>query len=111
MDSSIHMATGSTGVPFDLGLSLTRDFAYGWLRFYQAILSPVGTARCPMVPSCSRYSIHSIHTHGVVIGIVMTADRLLHEADEKRWAMQIRDAGGLKYLDPLENNDFWWYRR
>lgn len=109
--SSPHMAKGSAVVPFELGLSLTRDFAYGWLRFYQSSLSTVGTARCPMAPSCSRFSIQAINTHGVAIGIVMTADRLLHEADEKRWAVQTRDATEVKYLDPLENNDFWWYRR
>lgn len=111
MEPSLHKGEHSSGIPFDTGRSLTRDFSFGWLRFYQRFLSPVGTVRCPMEPSCSRYSIQAINTHGMTKGIVMTADRLLHEADEKRWAMQIRDKGGVKYLDPLENNDFWWYRR
>lgn len=94
----------------DLGCSLFTDYSYAWLRFYQGYLSPSLTAKCPMTPSCSQYSIQAIRKHGVAVGIVMTADRLIHEADEKRTASLVEDNGDMKYLDPMENNDFWWYK-
>lgn len=96
---------------FDLGSSLPADFGYAWLRFYQKYLSSAGTTRCPMVPSCSSYSMLAINKHGLLKGVVMTADRLIHEADEKRWVKQVGKGNDAKYSDPLENNDFWWYKR
>ena len=48
---------------------------------------------------------------GVFMGIVMTADRLIHELEEQRYAPVVGTPGGIKYFDPLENNDFWWNKR
>ncbi len=78
------------------------------IRVYQAWLSPVYGDRCPMTPSCSHYAVDAIRKHGPVLGLVMTSGRLLHEADERRFA-PIRTSGG-RYLffDPVENNDFWF---
>lgn len=111
-DPVIHMETehvpGLISYPGELGCSLFSDFSYAWLRFYQDYLSPSLTAKCPMIPSCSQYSMQAIHKHGVTVGIMMTADRLIHEADEKRSAPLVDIKGDRKYLDPMENNDFWW---
>lgn len=96
---------------FSRGRSVASDVGYGWLRIYQTLLAPLGTAKCPMTPSCSTYSILAIHKHGVACGIMMTADRLIHEADEKRWVRLVGTELGPKYADPLENNDFWWGRK
>ena len=96
---------------FEPGGSLYADFGYIWLRFYQKHLSSLGMATCPMSPSCSTYSILAIKKHGAAVGVVMTADRLIHEADEKRWTRLSGDGPEAKYLDPPENNDFWWYRQ
>jgi len=41
--------------------------------------------------------------------IVMTADRLLHEADEQSKHLIVIETGKALCLDPVENNDFWWY--
>lgn len=81
------------------------------IRLYQAWFSPVYGNRCPMSPSCSRYAIDAIGKHGPVVGIVMTSGRLMHEADERKFA-PIRNAGD-RYLffDPVENNDFWFGAR
>lgn len=81
------------------------------IRVYQAWLSPVYGDRCPMTPSCSRYAADAIRKHGPVLGIVMTSGRLMHEADERRFA-PIRTSGGRTlFFDPVENNDFWFDAR
>jgi putative membrane protein insertion efficiency factor len=78
------------------------------VRFYQDHISPVIGERCPMTPSCSAYSVSAIKKHGFFIGIVMTADRLIHENDETASAPAVEKDDGLKFYDPVENNDFWW---
>jgi hypothetical protein len=55
--------------------------------------------------------MQAINKHGFVKGVIMTADRLIHEADEKKWTKQILRCGNIKYTDPVDNNDFWWYRQ
>jgi hypothetical protein len=82
-----------------------------WLaRFYQRVISPVDGDRCPMYPTCSQYFVHAARKHGPVMGTVMTAGRLMHEPDEKAYVPLVRVGNRLRYLDPVENNDFWWHR-
>jgi len=52
----------------------TMDFAF---KVYENIISPIDGDRCNMFPSCSAYSKQSIATHGLIKGILMTADRLM----------------------------------
>jgi len=78
------------------------------VRFYQRNLSPVMGGRCPMNPSCSRYSIQAINKHGFFIGLMMTADRLMHEDDETRLATATVRGNRVTFSDPVENNDFWF---
>lgn len=85
-----------------------KNFFIGSVRFYQRNLSPVLGGRCPMDPSCSRYSIQAINKHGAFLGLIMTADRLLHEADETRYATAIVRENKVTFSDPVENNDFWF---
>lgn len=80
------------------------------LAFYQKGIGPVTGGRCPMYPTCSQYSVQAIRKHGPVIGIAMTADRLIHELDEQRFVPLSKVGNRYRFLDPLENNDFWWYR-
>lgn len=104
-------------VPFDAPPLLSASVhastaeltARTWLRFYQEWISVVSRSPCRMDPSCSRYSLLAIQKHGAAIGIVMTADRLLHEADEQKIARVVRTAGQAFCLDPVSNNDFWWH--
>jgi hypothetical protein len=79
------------------------------LTFYQKTIGPVVSGRCPMYPTCSQYSVEAIHKHGPVVGIVMTADRMMHELDEQNHAPLIKVGGRYRYSDPVRNNDFWWY--
>lgn len=79
------------------------------LRFYQRFISPLDGDRCPMYPTCSQYSLEAIKKHGPIIGIVLTADRLMHEADERHLTPAIKVGTRYRVLDPVGNNDFWWY--
>jgi putative component of membrane protein insertase Oxa1/YidC/SpoIIIJ protein YidD len=79
------------------------------LTFYQKVIGPVNSGRCPMYPTCSQFSVLAIRKHGPVVGIVMTADRLIHELDEQRFAPMIKVGNRYRFHDPVENNDFWWY--
>lgn len=80
------------------------------IRFYQDFLSPQWGNRCAYFPSCSNYALSAIRKHGALTGIVMTFDRLQHEADEGFLSPRIWIGGEPRVYDPLENNDFWWYR-
>lgn len=83
----------------------------GLLIFYQDILSTLNTVQCPMQPSCSNYSLQAIAKHGAGRGILLTADRLIHEGSEKQYTPLVTVPGrGRVHFDPVENNDFWWYR-
>jgi len=68
---------------------------------YQRGAGPTKGTRCPMTPSCSEYSRLSATRHGLVLGILMTADRLhrcghdLHFY-EKLWS----PSQGWYYEDP-----------
>ncbi len=90
--------------------SLMTDCCFLWLRFYQKVLNRMITVRCPMEPSCSNYSLQAIQKHGPFKGVILTADRLIHEADEQEIAVQVIRQNHVRFLDPVENNDFWWYK-
>jgi len=45
------------------------------------------------------------------MGWMMTVDRLFHEgSEEKKVSPLVYDHGRLKIYDPVEDNDFWWFR-
>ena len=52
----------------------------------------------------------AVAKHGMLIGIMMTTDRLLHEWDEQQRAPRIVRYGISRAYDPVEANDFWWAR-
>jgi putative component of membrane protein insertase Oxa1/YidC/SpoIIIJ protein YidD len=96
---------------FEGGETFARSACFVWLKFYQNCLSLFNTVKCPMEPSCSNYSILAVKKHGAIIGVVLTADRLLHEPDEQHIAPMIIKEKRPKFLDPVENNDFWWFKQ
>ena len=83
----------------------------GLFRFFQEYISPVDGDRCPSYPTCSQYGQEAVRKHGVLIGLVMTFDRLIHESDETHRAPLIRAGESYRYYDPVENNDFWWDKK
>jgi len=91
--------------------SLGQDYCYMLLHFYQKDMSVVVASHCPMVPSCSNYSIAAIRKDGPWMGMLLTVDRLIHEGDERHYVREIWQDGKLKYWDPVENNDFWWHKK
>lgn len=92
-------------------LSGGQRVAGGLFRFFQEYISPVDGDRCPSYPTCSQYGQEAVRKHGVLIGLVMTFDRLIHESDEIRTAPLIRVHESYRYYDPVENNDFWWNKK
>lgn len=47
------------------------------VRFYQRFLSPFTGPTCRFYPSCSEYSIQALLKHGLFLGTIKTAVRLL----------------------------------
>jgi hypothetical protein len=84
-----------------------------WLiSFYRDHISPVDGSRCPSTPSCSSYSAMAFKKHGFLMGWIMTVDRLIHEGNEEASVSPlVYSKGEWKILDPVENNDFWWYHK
>ena len=81
-----------------------------WLSsFFRDIISPVDGDRCPSLPSCSSYSVNAFKKHGFFSGWLMTVDRLLHEGDEGSVSPKVYHDGRFRVLDPVENNDYWWF--
>ncbi len=78
------------------------------VSFFTDHISRVDGDRCPMMPTCSAYSKLAIKKHGFFVGIMMTADRLIHEANEMEYAPLVRVGDKIRFYDPVENNDFWW---
>lgn len=96
-------ATGKRGI--------LEEIASAPVLFYQHFLRPYWGRKCAYHPSCSNYALLAIRKHGALIGSMMTFDRLQHEADEAGTSPPILIGGQIKIYDPLENNDYWWYRR
>lgn len=88
-------------------ISLFNPFAF-LVKGFQKVISPVDGARCNMYPTCSAYSLDAFRKHGTIKGLILTADRLLHETDEHDFAPIIIKHGVYRYYDPVERNDFWW---
>jgi len=89
-------------------LSLASKVTLPAINFFINHISKVDGDRCPMYPTCSAYSVDAIRKHGFLIGIVMTADRLIHENNEMDYAVIVKKGDRYRYFDPLSNNDYWW---
>ena len=95
----------------DLEMQGESHFNMGtWLAsLFRDHISAVDGNRCPSLPSCSSYSVQAFEKHGFIMGWLMTVDRLIHEADEPSVSPVVIHQGRAKTIDPLENNDFWWF--
>jgi hypothetical protein len=80
----------------------------GALTAWHQILTRADGPRSVMYPTASGYLGQAVAKHGMLIGIMMTTDRLLHEWDEQQRAPRIVKYGISRAYDPLEANDFWW---
>jgi hypothetical protein len=82
----------------------------GALTAWHQVLTRADGPRSVMYPTASGFLGQAVGKHGVLIGIMMTADRLLHEWDEQDRAPRIIKYGVSRAYDPVEANDFWWAR-
>ncbi len=60
-----------------------------------------------MYPTCSAYARQALHKHGPLLGIFMTADRLIHEGDPIEQQDPLIKWGHRRFFDPLAKNDYW----
>ena len=85
------------------------------IKFYQGPLNHFSSVRyseCPMYPSDSYYGLQSLKKHGFLIGSMMTFDRLIRcGRDELTLSPGVIVDGKPKSYDPVEQNDFWWYKK
>lgn len=87
--------------------SPATDLFMGLLGFYRTVISAVDGDRCSMAPTCSIYSHQALRERGVLVGVLLTADRLIHEASSPAYAPRIRIDGETYFLDTLEDNTYW----
>ncbi len=127
MGTSIGLGAGNSFEPWEFGeakqktvarsdahqenISLPSQAVMAGLNFFSEYISKVDGDRCPMYPTCSSYSRQVIRKHGFFMGIIMTADRLIHEGNEMDYAPLVKAGESVKYYDPVSWNDYWWYNR
>ena len=80
----------------------------GALTAWHQVLTRADGPRSVMYPTASGFLGQAVAKHGMLIGIMMTTDRLLHEWDEQQRAPHIVKYGIQRSYDPVEANDFWW---
>lgn len=90
-------------------LSWPATLLKGGLLIFSKYISPIDGDRCNMYPTCAAYGREAVEKHGFMGGLILTVDRLIHESDEINTAPRIIKWDRLRYLDPVSNNDFWWY--
>ena len=90
-------------------ISLPSQAVIAGLNLFSNYISQVDGDRCPMYPTCASYSRQAVRKHGFIMGIVMTADRLIHEGNEMDYAPLIQVGSSVRFYDPVQWNDYWWY--
>jgi hypothetical protein len=93
-----------------LETSVPRLAVRGALAAWHQVLTRADGPRSVMYPTASGFLGQAVAKHGVLIGVMMTTDRLLHEWDEQQRAPHIVKYGVRRTYDPVEANDFWWAR-
>jgi len=90
----------------------TYDPFSALVNFYRGPLNHLSAVRmgeCPMHPSDSEYSLQALNRHGMIVGWIMSVDRLMRcGRDETKLAPKVLVNGKWRTYDPVENNDFWW---
>ena len=81
------------------------------IGLFRKFISRADGDRCPMYPTCSHYAAQAFAQKGVLMGWVLTCDRLLRcGRDETRLARKVNIKGTVYTYDPLTANTFWWDR-
>ena len=94
------------------GLAVSAEKENSIIRFYKVHLSPSDGDRCSMYPTCSAYAAQAVKKHGLLMGWIMACDRLVRcGRDETHLAPGLSKDGKIYTVDPVEANDFWWYKK
>ena len=88
-------------------ISTVRWFFGSAISFFSTVISPVDGSRCPSYPTCAAYGKQAVREEGFFWGVLLIADRLLHEAETDPRTPVIQKYGINRYYDPLDNNRFW----
>lgn len=79
------------------------------IGLFRSLVSKADGDRCPMYPTCSHYASEAFSQKGLLLGWILTCDRLLRcGRDETRSAPKIRVHDSIHTYDPLSANTFWW---
>ena len=79
----------------------------GLVLFWQKVVSPADGPRSPSFPTGSRYAADALRRYELFTALVLTADRLVHEADVSRGPV-VMIGEHEKFFDPLSFNTYWW---
>ena len=77
------------------------------INLYSKYISPADGPRSPSYPTSTAYGKQAIEAHGFLLGIILIADRLIHESDQ-HLGPKIIIHGNRRYHDPVEANTYWW---
>jgi putative component of membrane protein insertase Oxa1/YidC/SpoIIIJ protein YidD len=91
----------------DITESTIKLIGIGAIELYSKYISPADGARSPSYPTSTVYGKQAIEQYGFFLGIILTADRLIHQADV-HYGAQMATYGLARYYDPLSENTFWW---
>jgi putative component of membrane protein insertase Oxa1/YidC/SpoIIIJ protein YidD len=84
-----------------------RPLFLALLGFWRTVISPVDGSRSDLAPVHSLYAVQAIMEYGVLLGTVLTTERLLHEPGEIPFAPPFREGGRVYHYDPLSWNVYW----
>ncbi|MAT80820.1 MAG: membrane protein insertion efficiency factor YidD [Phycisphaerae bacterium] len=68
--------TSTTDPEQPTSISLAARICIGFIRIYQATLSPLIGQHCRFHPTCSRYAVEAIQRHGAIRGCWLAIRRL-----------------------------------
>lgn len=99
-------ATANKAGPADSAQEQNHTVLYP-IKFFMKYISPVDGNRCPMHPSCSKYCLDAVQRHGLLMGWIMTCDRLIRcGRDELKISPTVIVNDTKLSYDPVVNNDF-----
>ncbi len=87
----------------------SKSFLLFPIHVFRKYISNIDGNRCGMYPSCSTYALNSFKKHGLLMGWIMTCDRLMRcGRDEILLSPPVMQNGVQLTYDPVSSNDFWW---
>jgi len=86
-----------------VGVSPADVWARGAYVVYRHVIRPARGGACPMHPSCSHYSEQAFQKRGPLIGLLVTADRLIRCGGDSDMYLRILTRDGVRRYDPVSD--------